>query len=127
MASRLILVVDDEQEMRDILQRVITTAGHRILTAGNGREAITVLAREKVDLVLTDLLMPEKDGTEVIAELRRNYPGTPIVAMSGGGRMPRGEYLKIAKLFGAHAILEKPFTHEQLLSTIELLLPEQRR
>lgn len=118
-----ILVVDDEPEMLDILKQVLAAAGHRVVTADNGREAISLLAREKFDLVLTDLLMPERDGTEVIGELRRKHPAIPIVAMSGGGRMPRGEYLKIAKMFGAHAMLEKPFTNEQLLSTIELLLP----
>ena len=118
-----ILVVDDEPEMLDILKQVLAGAGHRVVTADNGREAISLLAREKFDLVLTDLLMPERDGTEVIGELRAKYRDVPVVAMSGGGRMPRGEYLKIAKMFGAHAMLEKPFTNEQLLSTIELLLP----
>jgi CheY-like chemotaxis protein len=112
--------------MLDILQRVLMEAGHRVVTASNGREVGEILAQVQVDLVMTDLLMPERDGTEVIAELRKTHPGTPIVAMSGGGRMPRGEYLKIAKLFGAHAILEKPFTKEQLLSTVELLVPDQR-
>jgi CheY-like chemotaxis protein len=118
-----ILVVDDEPEMLDILKQVLAGAGHRVVTADTGREAISLLAREKFDLVLTDLLMPERDGTEVIGELRAKYRDVPVVAMSGGGRMPRGEYLKIAKMFGAHAMLEKPFTNEQLLSTIELLLP----
>jgi CheY-like chemotaxis protein len=122
-----ILVVDDEEEMRDTLERVLAEAGYRVVTAGNGAEVGSILAQVHVDLVMTDLLMPEKDGTEVIAELRKKHPSTPIVAMSGGGRMPRGEYLKIARLFGAHAILEKPFTNEQLLSTIELLLPPKKR
>ncbi|HWA09784.1 MAG TPA: response regulator [Opitutaceae bacterium] len=126
MPSYSILVVDDEQPMLDIIQRVLTEAGHRVVTASNGREVGEILAQVRVDLVMTDLLMPERDGTEVIAELRKTHPSTPIVAMSGGGRMPRGEYLKIAKLFGAHAILEKPFTNEQLLSTIELLVPDQK-
>jgi CheY-like chemotaxis protein len=127
MPGRLILVVDDEQEMRDVVQQVLKTGGHRVVTAANGKEAGLLLAKEKIDLVLTDLLMPEKDGTEVITDLRKKHPAMPVVAMSGGGRMPRGEYLKIARLFGAHAILEKPFTSEQLLSTIELLLPERRK
>ena len=122
-----ILVVDDEDEMRDTLERVLTAAGYRVVTASNGVEVASILAQVHVDLVMTDLLMPEKDGTEVIAELRKKHPNTPIVAMSGGGRMPRGEYLKIARMFGAHSILEKPFTNEQLLSTIELLLPPKKR
>jgi CheY-like chemotaxis protein len=122
-----ILVVDDEEEMRDTLERVLAAAGYRVVTASNGVEVGSILAQVHVDLVMTDLLMPEKDGTEVIAELRKKHPNTPIVAMSGGGRMPRGEYLKIARMFGAHAILEKPFTNEQLLSTIELLLPPKKR
>ena len=122
-----ILIVDDEEEMRDTLERVLAAAGYRVVTASNGAEVSSILAQVHVDLVMTDLLMPEKDGTEVIAELRKKHPNTPIVAMSGGGRMPRGDYLKIARMFGAHAILEKPFTNEQLLSTIELLLPPKKR
>jgi CheY-like chemotaxis protein len=122
-----ILIVDDEEEMRDTLERVLAAAGYRVVTASNGVEVSSILAQVHVDLVMTDLLMPEKDGTEVIAELRKKHPNTPIVAMSGGGRMPRGDYLKIARMFGAHAILEKPFTNEQLLSTIELLLPPKKR
>jgi DNA-binding NtrC family response regulator len=126
MPGRVILVVDDEEQMRDIVQQVLTSAGHRVVTAVDGKQAGLLLAKEKVDLVLTDLLMPDRDGTELITELRKKHPAMPVVAMSGGGRMPRGEYLKIAKLFGAHAVLEKPFTAEQLLSTIDLLLPEPR-
>ncbi len=126
MASCSILVVDDEQGLLDTLAQVLTAAGHRVVTASDGQKIGAILAKVRVDLVLTDLLMPEMDGTEVIAELRKKQPGLPLIAMSGGGRMSSAECLKIAKILGAHAILEKPFTNEQLLSTIDRLVPDPK-
>ena len=83
-----------------------------------------LLAEQEFGLVLTDVLMPDKDGIEVISELRRDHPNLPIIAMSGGGRLPRDGYLTIARHLGAHAILQKPFTIDQLVSTVDrLLLP----
>jgi YesN/AraC family two-component response regulator len=67
--------------------------------------------------------MPEKDGMQMISEVRKNFPEVRIVAMSGGGHVPRDQYLKIAKGLGAHAVLEKPFSNQQLLATIESLAP----
>lgn len=117
------MVVDDEPEMRESLGHLLTAAGYQVVAVADGREAIQKLATQKFDLVLTDLLMPNKDGIELIFELRAKYPGVPVVAMSGGGYMPRADYLEMARRVGARAILEKPFTTEQMLSTIELLLP----
>jgi YesN/AraC family two-component response regulator len=74
-------------------------------------------------VVLTDVIMPEKDGMQVISELRKKFPEVRIIAMSGGGHVSRDQYLKIAKGLGAHAVLEKPFPNQQLLTTIESLMP----
>ncbi len=98
-------------------------AGHRVSGAGNGKEASKALAAETFDIVLTDVIMPEKDGMQVISELRKKFPGIRIIAMSGGGHVSRDQYLKIAKGLGAHAVLEKPFANQLLLSTIEGLVP----
>jgi DNA-binding NtrC family response regulator len=114
-----ILLIDDEPALRDILSRVLTDAGHRVTGASNGKEASKALATAAFDVVLTDVIMPEKDGMQVISELRKKYPGVRIIAMSGGGHVSRDQYLKIAKGLGAHAILEKPFANQVLLSTIE--------
>ncbi|MSU70019.1 MAG: response regulator [Opitutaceae bacterium] len=123
MAIGSILVVDDDADLRDLLQSLLVAAGYCVTTAADGREACRLLARETFALVLTDLLMPEKDGIEVVGEMRRKYPSTPVIVMSGGGRLPQAEYLKLAKSFGAHAVLEKPFKSETLLKTIAGLLP----
>jgi DNA-binding NtrC family response regulator len=120
-----ILVVDDEEDVRDVLQGILEGADYRVSTAADGNEASKLLAAEKFSLVLTDLLMPDRDGIEVVGELRKKYPTTPVIVMSGGGRMRHVEYLKMAKTFGAHAVLEKPFKSEQLLTTITQLLAKK--
>jgi DNA-binding NtrC family response regulator len=126
MAIASILVVDDEEDVRDVLQGILESADYRVTTAADGNEASKLLAAEKFSIVLTDLLMPDRDGIEVVGELRKKYPTTPVIVMSGGGRMRHVEYLKMAKTFGAHAVLEKPFKSEQLLTTIASLLAEKK-
>jgi DNA-binding NtrC family response regulator len=126
MAIASILVVDDEEDVRDVLQGILESADYRVTTAADGNEASKLLAAEKFSIVLTDLLMPDRDGIEVVGELRKKYPSTPVIVMSGGGRMRHVEYLKMAKTFGAHAVLEKPFKSEQLLTTIATLLAAKK-
>jgi len=123
MKSCSILVVDDEPALREILSHVLVDAGHRVTGAANGKEASRLLATAAFDIVLTDVIMPEKDGMQVISELRKKFPEVRIIAMSGGGHVSRDQYLKIAKGLGAHALLEKPFANQQLLDTIESLVP----
>jgi CheY-like chemotaxis protein len=123
MKACSILLIDDEPALRDILSRVMTDAGHRVTVAANGKEASKMLTGAAFDVVLTDVIMPEKDGMQVISELRKKFPEVRIIAMSGGGHVSRDQYLKIAKGLGAHAVLEKPFPNQQLLTTIESLMP----
>lgn len=118
MNSRSILVVDDEAELRDVVSRVLMDAGHRVTTAVDGKEAIARMGGEAFDLILTDVIMPEKDGMQVITEARRKQPQVRIVAMSGGGHIPRDQYLRIASGLGAHAVLAKPFTSRELIDTV---------
>lgn len=114
-----ILVVDDESGIRDLIGRLLTRAGHRVTIAGDGEEATKAIAKQTFDIVLTDVIMPEKDGVEVIAEVRRKHPDVRIIAMSGGGHVSLEQYLKIAKGMGAHAVLQKPFDQAELLAAIE--------
>lgn len=123
-ALRTILVIEDQRELRGLVAVTLEQAGYHVLTAATGREANKAFAGGKLDLVLTDLLMPDRDGIEVIRDLRGSRPELPIVAMSGGGRMPAAFYLRLARGLGAKAILEKPFSNQQLLLTIALALPE---
>lgn len=126
MKSCSILVVDDEPELRDLIGRVLIGAGHRVTCAENGEHASRLLSGETFDVVLTDVIMPEKDGMQVITELRRKHPGVRVIAMSGGGHVPRDQYLKIAKGLGAHAVLEKPFDNVELAQAIASVLPAEK-
>jgi CheY-like chemotaxis protein len=119
MPACSILVVDDEPGIRELLCIMLETAGHTVAAAANGLEAPKVMAAQKIDMVITDLLMPERDGLEFIAETRKRYPEVKIIAMSGGGHIARDSYLRIAKNFGAHFLLEKPFSQAGVLGAID--------
>jgi DNA-binding NtrC family response regulator len=118
MGSYSILVVDDEPDLRDLIQIRLEAAGHRVAVAVNGRKASELLLRQTFDLVITDVLMPERDGIELISEVRAKYPKLRIVVMTAGGQIPRGDYLLMAQKLGAHVTLGKPFTGEQLLNAV---------
>lgn len=120
MAS--ILVIDDEEPMRTLLGLLLTRAGHEVMTASNGREGIQQYRAKPVDLIITDLIMPEKEGVETIIELIRDYPACKIIAISGGGRMKSQDYLPVAGCLGARATLAKPFSNEELLKAVQAVL-----
>ncbi len=118
-----ILVIDDQPDLRSTLQLVLAGAGYDVSTAANGREAGSLLAQRSFDLVITDVIMPQRDGLEVMMDLRKTKPGLPVIVMTGGGHLQAGYYLKLARDLGAKGILQKPFTNEQLLMTVALALP----
>ena len=119
MPACSILVVDDEPGIRELLSMMLEAAGHKVVVAEDGLQAPKILATNPVEVVITDLLMPERDGLEFITEVRKKYPSIKIIAMSGGGHIARDSYLRIAKNFGAHVILEKPFSQSGVLNAIE--------
>lgn len=123
MKPRTLLIVDDDDELRDVLVEVLRSRGYVVRAARDGVEATKAIAKSDVELVVTDLIMPEKDGIQLMNEIRRKYPKVKIVAMSGGGHVPREQYLRIARGLGAHAVLEKPFSSQQLVDLVEQLLP----
>jgi len=120
--TRSILMIDDNEQLRDLLRAALTKLGYEVTSASNGAEAIEAIAKMPFDVVITDLLMPEKDGIEVIGELRRRQPQARIVAMSGGGRGSREHYLQTAKGLGAHALLGKPFSVTELSAALDTAL-----
>jgi two-component system cell cycle response regulator CpdR len=126
MTPHSILVVDDEEPIRDLLAQVLQKAGHQVLTVANGREATQAIVDGQFDVVITDLLMPERDGLELITEMRRRFPKIRVIAMTGGGHIPREHYLFVAKNLGAHSLLEKPFEQAQLLAAIEAAVASAR-
>jgi CheY-like chemotaxis protein len=118
-----ILVVDDEDGIRDLLAQWLRREGHTVSCAANGREATTLLTSQRFDLLITDVVMPERDGFEVIAELRKHQPHARILATSGGGRyLSGGDCLMVAKRLGAHAVVMKPFDRAQLIAAIQAAL-----
>jgi hypothetical protein len=116
-----ILVADDEPGVRAFLREVLERAGYEVLEAADGKQALRQARAVRVDLVITDLIMPEQEGIETIKALRQEMPGIGIIAISG--RFD-GPWLQIAASLGADAVLAKPLTEELLLSRVaEVLAP----
>lgn len=122
-AMSRILVIDDELEVRDLVTRILESANHQVVTAADGVEALARYeAGASTDLIITDIIMPEKEGLETILDLLRRNPEARIVAMSGGGRITPEDHLQTAELMGARASIAKPFTRGELLEVVESVL-----
>lgn len=117
-----ILVIDDEDMVRTTVRLILEKNGHQVIEAKNGNDGLRVAGGAKPDLVITDIIMPEKEGLETIMEMKALVPTARIVAMSGGGRARNLDFLTVAKKLGADQALRKPFTSAQLLETVNLLL-----
>jgi CheY-like chemotaxis protein len=118
-----ILLIDDDDAVRTMLRLTLAEFGHDVIEARNGVEGLTLFSAAGVDLVITDIIMPGKEGVEVIVELLRLHPGLKIMAISGGGRVGPTDYLRIARYLGAAKVLAKPFSNEELLVALNELLP----
>jgi len=114
-----ILLVDDEPLLRQNLSRFLEMLGHDVLVAANGKEALSVIEDSPVDLVVTDVNMPDMDGLELINALRGRTPPLPIIVMSGGGRFDKSMLLQSATVLGAVVSLAKPFSLEELKGAVE--------
>ncbi len=121
-----ILVAEDDEDLRETLQAVLEEEGYEVVTASNGKKAEELCREERPDLVITDIIMPEKDGLETIADLQRNFPDLKIIAITGAGS-GRGKgfnYLECAELLGARRVLGKPFGRSDLLNLIKDVFSE---
>ena len=115
-----ILLVDDDDELREALCETLAIAGHQVTSAKGGNEARALMRRVDVDILVTDILMPERDGLEVIKEFHQLRPKAAIVAMSGGSGGVRGHLcLDLASCFGATVVLRKPFMPPDLRRAVE--------
>ena len=114
-----ILIIDDNREVLGTYRRMLEHAGYEVVVAADGKEGIKTFREELLDLVITDIIMPEKEGLETIRELKRDFPDVKIIAISGGGSAEPEDYLKIAKQFGAMCTLTKPIEREALLETVQ--------
>lgn len=114
-----ILVVDDEPSVLEMVTAMIEPVGYDVIEAGNGAEACVICKEVPVDLIITDIIMPDKNGIDLIMEVKKEYPHIPVIAISGGGGITgRYDYLEIAKLVGANNILRKPFELQELRSVV---------
>ena len=111
-----VLVIEDNAELREYLRLALEMHDHQVLTAEHGREALAYLNGHRVDAVITDLFMPEMDGIETVAALRRQFPDIRVVAMSG---RPGVDYLAVARELGVMRTLRKPFEISELLAALE--------
>jgi len=117
-----VLVIDDDQDFRKMLCARLIKAGYTVLEAENGLKGLQLYRDEPVGLVITDIIMPEKEGMETILELKRVNPKVRIVAISGGGRSTPEDYLNIAEYFGAVKSFMKPFDMNDFISTLDNLV-----
>lgn len=118
----VILVVDDDPQVLEVVGEMLRLEGYAVATAADGREAVAKFHATTFDLVITDLIMPEKEGLETIAEMKALRHGVPVIAMSGGGRIGPTDYLETARYIGATATLAKPFARSELVSLVGSLL-----
>lgn len=119
-----VLVIDDDDLVRETLRLALEGANFEVVEATDGEKGIRIYEVEPIDLVITDILMPEKEGIETIIELRRKDPDVRIVAISGGDRIGGIQFLELAGKLGADRMLSKPFRVEALLKAVRDLLPD---
>ena len=117
-----ILLVDDNESFRRPLAETLQRAGYEVESVGDGSTALKLFGQTPYDLVITDLIMPGKEGLETIVELRRLEPDLKIIAISGGGRISPQDYLPMARQLGAAVAMAKPFTAQEILEAVAKLL-----
>ena len=125
----VILLIDDDALVRSAIRRVLEPAGHSVIDASRGRAAMVRLDERGIDFIVTDLLMPEVEGREVLTAARQRSPALPVVVMSGGFPPERGgvggggaDYLRMARQLGATRTLAKPFERTDLLQAVAACL-----
>lgn len=119
-----VLVVDDFQDVRESLAEVLEDCGKQVFTAENGKQAIDIIKQNPINLIISDILMPEMDGLELIQETRKLHPDMKFILISGGSRYnDQFDYLEMSKtLTGIDTLLQKPFDTEELVAMVDNLL-----
>lgn len=117
-----ILLIDDDEPFRNLVRRSLTSLGHHVIEARHGGEGLKHLKDDSIDLVITDLIMPETEGIETIMEIQRTRPGLKIIAMSGGGRFTSKDLLKMTGQLCKVPTISKPFLNRELSALISATL-----
>ncbi len=120
-----ILVLDDEPSILLMIKKMLEREGHEVDVALNGIEGMELFEQTKHDLVVTDIIMPGKEGLETILELRKKYSELKIIAISGGGRIGPQGYLPSAKYLGADMVFQKPLVQKEFIAAVSLLLDKK--
>jgi CheY-like chemotaxis protein len=120
-----VLAIDSSDWLRRMMTLTLKDAGYEVLEASNGREALRLARTHNIDLVITDIIMPEMDGIEVLQAFKKINPDFLAIAISGGGQIAADIYLNLAKKIGAQRVLEKPILPEALLQAVAELCPLQ--
>ena len=131
-----ILVIDDEQDIRIVMQQVLELEGYEVSVAANGQEGLDILETEPTDLVITDIIMPGMDGVATLERIKEKWPDMPVIVISGGGNVAPMEYqpaaiatnayLASAAQAGAALSMTKPFERKELIDAVNGLLGEDR-
>jgi len=120
-----ILIVDDDGQIRALIRQILETAGYRTICAENGREAMELICNQAIDLIVTDILMPEADGVEIILKARFDAKAPPIIAISGGGRYYKAvETLSWARNLGVRYTFQKPIDRKEFIAAVKELVGE---
>lgn len=119
-----ILIVDDDEMVRSMLSQVVQQGGHEAIVAPNAVVGIGLYRKNPADIIIMDIIMPEKDGWEAIVELKEDFPAVKIIAISGGAKQGPYSYLALARRFGAQKVFPKPVRKQELLNAIDELLTE---
>jgi DNA-binding response OmpR family regulator len=118
-----ILVIDDDHAVRLTIQVFLERAGHEVICASDGEQGLRAFTSAAPQLIITDIIMPNKEGIETIMQIRERDAAIPIIAMSGGGRAGNEDFLKMAARLGANEVLAKPFEQHDLTAAVRRLLP----
>jgi len=117
-----VLLIEDDNNFRKMLKMTLAQAGHEVVEASDGGQGIDFYRRQPADLVITDIIMPKKEGTETIIQLKNEFPDVKIIAISGGGLNRSNGYLKVADILGVDRTFSKPFDISEFLQTVEAVL-----
>lgn len=118
-----ILIIDDDNEFRNVLKEMLERKNYKVMTASNGEEGLRAYHENPAPIIITDIIMPSKNGVEIIFELVAQYPDISIIAISGGGKIDAEEYSKIIESIpNVKCFIKKPFAREELLTAIQKIL-----
>lgn len=121
MDQTLVCVIDDDTNVRQTICTILETAGYVTSQARDGREGLEAIARTRAAIAVIDILMPNQEGLETIAQSKERFPGIKVLAITGGGHSGTHSYLTLASALGADATLPKPFRSEELLTKVRQL------